>query len=124
MSTQWTSERVEELARLWTEGHSAREIAEALGDVSRNAVIGKAHRLNLQRGTETLVKRVEPPPPPVIVYPRVKPASETKSWMCRWPSEKPGRFGLHICGKTAQPGREFCAEHLTAAYLMRRRAAA
>ena len=52
------------------------------------------------------------------------PMPEVKGWMCRWPLEEPGRFGLHICGKTAQPGRHYCAEHLTAAYLMRKRTAA
>ena len=47
---QWTSDRVDMLARLWAEGLSARQIAQKLGGVTRNAVIGKAHRLNLQRG--------------------------------------------------------------------------
>jgi GcrA cell cycle regulator len=39
----------EELKRLWAEGYSAQEIAETIGAVSRNAVIGKAHRLGLER---------------------------------------------------------------------------
>ena len=44
----WTDERVELLRRLWTEGLSASQIAGRLGDgVTRNAVIGKVHRLNL-----------------------------------------------------------------------------
>ena len=48
----WTSERVEFLKRRWGEGHSASEIAEALGGFTRNAVIGKVHRLGLaRRGT-------------------------------------------------------------------------
>lgn len=46
MST-WTDERVAELRRLWGDGMSASQIAAALGAVSRNAVIGKAHRLGL-----------------------------------------------------------------------------
>lgn len=44
---QWTDERVERLKRLWAEGLSASQIAAQLGGVSRNAVIGKVHRLNL-----------------------------------------------------------------------------
>ncbi len=44
---QWTDERVEKLKRLWAEGLSASQIAAQLGGVSRNAVIGKVHRLNL-----------------------------------------------------------------------------
>lgn len=43
----WTDERVETLKKLWGEGRTAAEIASALGGVTRNAVIGKAHRLKL-----------------------------------------------------------------------------
>ncbi len=44
----WTDERIERLKELWTKGMTASQIAEELGGVSRNAVIGKAHRLDLQ----------------------------------------------------------------------------
>ena len=44
----WTEEKVEKLKELWSKGHTASQIAEALGDTTRNAVIGKAHRLNLE----------------------------------------------------------------------------
>ena len=43
----WTDERVELLKKLWLEGHSASQIAKQLGGVTRNAVIGKVHRLGL-----------------------------------------------------------------------------
>ena len=43
----WTYERVEKLKQLWEEGLTASRIAAELGDVTRNAVIGKAHRLGL-----------------------------------------------------------------------------
>jgi GcrA cell cycle regulator len=43
----WTDERVELLKKLWMEGHSASQIAKELGSVTRNAVIGKVHRLGL-----------------------------------------------------------------------------
>ena len=43
----WTSEKVEKLKELWGKGNTASQIAEIIGGVSRNAVIGKAHRLNL-----------------------------------------------------------------------------
>ncbi|MEM1410099.1 MAG: GcrA family cell cycle regulator [Pseudomonadota bacterium] len=43
----WTDERVEELKKLWAEGHSASQIAARMGGVTRNAVIGKVHRLGL-----------------------------------------------------------------------------
>ena len=44
----WTPEREEKLKELWNKGHTASQIAELLGDTTRNAVIGKAHRLNLK----------------------------------------------------------------------------
>lgn len=47
MSMNWTDERVEKLKKLWSEGLSASQIAAQLGGVSRNAVIGKVHRLCL-----------------------------------------------------------------------------
>ena len=43
----WTYERVEKLKQLWEEGLTASRIAAELGEVTRNAVIGKAHRLGL-----------------------------------------------------------------------------
>jgi len=43
----WTDERVALLTRLWNEGHTASQIAEQFGDITRNAVIGKVHRLGL-----------------------------------------------------------------------------
>jgi len=44
----WTDERIDTLKSMWENGMTASQIAEALGGVSRNAVIGKAHRLGLQ----------------------------------------------------------------------------
>lgn len=44
----WTDERIDQLKALWEQGMTASQIADALGGVSRNAVIGKAHRLGLQ----------------------------------------------------------------------------
>ncbi|WP_417626888.1 GcrA family cell cycle regulator [Pararhodobacter aggregans] len=50
----WTDERVELLKKMWAEGKSASQIAKELGSVTRNAVIGKVHRLGLSsRGGET-----------------------------------------------------------------------
>ena len=43
----WTQEKEEKLRQLWEKGHTASQIAEILGDTTRNAVIGKAHRLKL-----------------------------------------------------------------------------
>ena len=57
----WTEDRVETLKKLWTEGLSASQIANRLGDVTRNAVIGKVHRLGLSgRATTSRIKSVRP----------------------------------------------------------------
>jgi GcrA cell cycle regulator len=82
----WTDERIETLKTMWEGGQTASQIAEALGGVSRNAVIGKAHRLGLQSRpspvrpnepeaapppvTPPIVEVAPPPPPaPVVVEP-------------------------------------------------------
>jgi len=48
MNMSWTDERIDRLKELWSQGITASQIADELGGVSRNAVIGKAHRLGLQ----------------------------------------------------------------------------
>ena len=52
------AERVEELKNLWSEGLSASQIAKRLGDVTRNAVIGKVHRLGLEARLKPVKKQV------------------------------------------------------------------
>ena len=49
----WTEEKVNKLKELWGKGSTASQIAEIIGGVSRNAVIGKAHRLNLSSKIKT-----------------------------------------------------------------------
>ena len=49
----WTEERVKKLKELWGKGNTASQIAEIIGGISRNAVIGKAHRLNLSAKIKT-----------------------------------------------------------------------
>ena len=86
----WTDERVETLKKMWAEGQSASQIAKELGGVTRNAVIGKVHRLGLSNrvgpgGTEAEEEEVvaapvapppEPPrPAPVVEEPRVVPVA-------------------------------------------------
>ena len=87
----WTDERVETLKKMWAEGQSASQIAKELGGVTRNAVIGKVHRLGLSNrvgpgGTESdeeelvVVAPIAPPPEPpkpapVIEEPSVVPVA-------------------------------------------------
>ena len=81
----WTDERVETLTKMWAEGQSASQIAKELGGVTRNAVIGKVHRLGLSNRAATVDKsepevkaptREEPPVKVVeAAQPEPKPAA-------------------------------------------------
>jgi GcrA cell cycle regulator len=76
----WTEERVALLKKLWAEGHSASQIAKQIGGVTRNAVIGKVHRLGLAgRATPSRpAKRPARPRPQrsqLPTAPRMRPAS-------------------------------------------------
>lgn len=66
---QWTDERVELLKKRWAEGLSASQIAAELGGVTRNAVIGKVHRLGLSgraKAPASTVSRMRPKPSPAV----------------------------------------------------------
>ena len=65
----WTEERIATLTKMWEGGATASQIADELGGVSRNAVIGKAHRLGLQ-ALPSPVKPNEPAPAPAPQPPR------------------------------------------------------
>lgn len=68
----WTDERVETLKRMWNEGQSASQIAKELGGVTRNAVIGKVHRLGLSNrvgGKDDEEERAPAPAPAVAAKP-------------------------------------------------------
>ncbi|MDO7842582.1 GcrA family cell cycle regulator [Sphingomonas immobilis] len=72
----WTDERIETLRKMWEDGQTASQIAEALGQVSRNAVIGKAHRLGLQsRPSPVKPNDAEAKAKPVPVAVEPKPAA-------------------------------------------------
>ncbi|MGJ3647248.1 GcrA family cell cycle regulator [Sphingomonas sp. GlSt437] len=72
----WTDERIDTLKTMWEKGMTASQIAEALGGVSRNAVIGKAHRLGLQ-ARPSPVKPNEPEAKPAAAPPPVAPKAAT-----------------------------------------------
>ena len=87
---------------------SAREIAEKLGNVSRNAVIGKANRLGLSKK----LKEKE----------SVKNKSLNVNSLiasmkgCKWPIGHPGDEDFYFCGKEVIPGKPYCGEHCLVAY--------
>lgn len=102
----WTDERVEKLRELWGQGMSASEIADLLGDITRNAVIGKAHRLGLS-GRPSPIKKKETKGATIL--------SLTER-MCKWPVGDPKSPDFHFCGKQALAGLPYCAEHAAIAY--------
>ena len=65
----WTDERIETLTKMWEGGATASQIADELGGVSRNAVIGKAHRLGL-KARPSPVKANEKPEAPAAPAPK------------------------------------------------------
>ena len=72
----WTEERIERLTKMWEGGSTASQIAEELGGVSRNAVIGKAHRLGLKARPSPVKANDKPEPVPAATAKPAKPAPE------------------------------------------------
>lgn len=91
----WTDERIEQLKAMWTKGMTASQIAEELGGVSRNAVIGKAHRLGLQsRPSPVKAADGESAPARKAAAARAKPApvaAPTAAAPVRKPQPAPAR---------------------------------
>ncbi len=126
----WTDDRVTLLKQLWGEGKTAAEIAKVLGDgITRNAVIGKAHRLKLssrlspiQQNTVKKPKGDAAPraPRPQIKLPEFKGKSlnliDLSNNMCRWPSGDPKEENFSFCGCEVVPGLPYCATHASIAY--------
>ena len=141
----WTDERVASLKKLWQDGLSASQIAKQLGGVTRNAVIGKVHRLGLS-GRATPSKPARPmfkaprpprtvaaaayaprritepvlvPPEPVVRYVDEAPGSATiltlVNHMCKWPIGDPATATFTFCGRRASDG-PYCGEHARVAY--------
>ena len=130
----WTDDRVELLKKLWKKGHSASQIAEELGGVTRNAVIGKAHRLGLSSRPSPVKKPAEakkkakaaPAKPKKKKPAAAKPAPEAEpevvtilsltERMCKWPVGHPGDDDFHFCGLKSMTGQPYCTYHAAMAY--------
>jgi len=82
----WTDERVELLKKMWAEGNSASQIAKELGSVTRNAVIGKVHRLGLSSRNSD-AGAVEAPAEPPAAAPVETPRPRTPAPEARRPAE-------------------------------------
>ena len=137
----WSDARVTTLSNLWQDGLSASQIAKQLGGVTRNAVIGKVHRLGLSgRATPSRPARaatirsartprpVRPPPLPrarraVIAAPVESPPegpglvtamTGLGAHVCKWPIGDPKALGFSFCGRPAEG--VYCAGHAQTAY--------
>jgi GcrA cell cycle regulator len=141
----WTDERVELLKKLWQDGLSASQIAKQLGGVTRNAVIGKVHRLGLSgRATpskpQRTVFKAPRPPRPVSAHhapsvprrlaePQPSPAAlrildeepgtatvlTLGAHMCKWPIGDPALDNFTFCGRRTDDG-PYCQHHAQVAY--------
>ncbi len=102
----WTDDRVGMLRSLWKEGHSARQIAMRIGSgISRNAVIGKAHRLGLSQRQVKALRR------PVAV----ETGDELSS--CQFPMGDPMGHDFKFCGGKVLDGKPYCRHHCGIAYV-------
>jgi len=130
----WTYERIEKLKKLWEEGLTASRIAAELGDVTRNAVIGKAHRLGLSGRMSSKSpnagisiirkKKIHIPKNQKIIEittPTDEPMNPTsfleiKDGLCRWPIGEPENNDFKFCGRTTNEGFVYCQNHHKVAY--------
>lgn len=98
----WTDERVELLKKMWGEGQSASQIAKELGGVTRNAVIGKVHRLGLSNraGAAGPAPKAEPKPAPKA---EPKPAPKTEAKPAPKAAPKPPEPEVVMETKSATP---------------------
>jgi GcrA cell cycle regulator len=135
----WPPERVATLERLWTDGLSASEIAARFPGITRNAVLGKLHRLGrLGRGrptTSATPRKVKPPRTPRARRPKAPPMAPARpsplatptwagevatvealrSWHCRWPIGDPREANFAFCGRRVA-ARPYCGDHCAVAY--------
>ena len=135
----WNNERVAKLKELWGKGNTASQIAEIIGGISRNAVIGKAHRLNLSYKIKTksssysnkntnkkennskeklskksrfqslIIEKDFEPENP-------KKLEELDDNSCKWPIGHPEEKSFYFCGRSSLKDFSYCKLHLLYAY--------
>lgn len=145
----WTAEAIERLRALWAEGHSTAEIGRRMG-ISKNAVVGKAHRLNLPARPSPIRREAVgaaprpqiarpvrpagiPPrstlPQPAAAVPVAAPVASpvvrtfprlSAAKSCCWPIGEPGQPGFRFCTAAAIASKPYCPEHAAVAYVKAR----
>ncbi len=117
----WTDDRIAKLKKLWDRGLSASKIASELGEVTRNAVIGKAHRLSLEsrpspvKSDGTKAAKPAPKAKSRVANDRIN-LLDLNERICKWPSGHPGDDDFQFCGKPSEAGVPYCVEHCQMAY--------
>ena len=136
----WNEEKVNKLKKLWGNGSTASQIAEIIGGISRNAVIGKAHRLNLsskiktrnasssqsfnsnseennfkqKQGRKSKFKSL-------LIEKDFEPENPKKleeldESSCKWPVGHPEEKSFYFCGRSSLKDFSYCKLHLLYAY--------
>ena len=136
----WNPERERKLKALWKKGHTASQIAVMIGDTTRNAVIGKAHRLNLE-ARSTSKKYSTTPKPKLENYVEIKQEklsrkarfrsllldknfepenpkklTELTDDTCRWPIGHPYEKDFYFCGRKPLEKFPYCKLHILYAF--------
>ena len=105
---EWTPTRISILIALWNEGLTTSKIGKRLF-VTKNAVVGKVHRLGLPKRGSPI--RQKPRPAQVIKLEALRPG------MCSWPEGEPGKEDFGFCGDPIQPDKPYCSHHCERAYV-------
>ena len=135
----WTDEKVEKLKELWTKGHTASQIADILGDTTRNAVIGKAHRLDLEARAPSKqssnvntkdnkqTKKIAQPASrkakfqSILLDKNFEPENPTSlenlnDTTCKWPIGHPDEENFYFCGRKPEGEFPYCKLHVLYAF--------
>jgi len=135
----WTTEKVDKLVELWGKGSTAKEIASTIGGVTRNAVIGKAYRLNLAAKsipknnnfkqalgnqtniTQTVRKTRRSRFKSLLLDKNFEPENpksleELNDETCRWPIGHPDEFDFYFCGRKPMKDFSYCKLHVLYAF--------
>ena len=136
----WTDERVSKLKELWGKGKTASQIAEIIGGISRNSVIGKAHRLNLsakiktraaasnknfensvQESNTKIKKSRKSKFKSLIIEKDFEPENpkqleELDENSCKWPIGHPDEKSFYFCGRSSLKDFSYCKLHILYAY--------